>query len=117
VATWLGTSGSAWAEPPPSEPAGAADAWFGPDKALHMGVSLALAAIGYGVGVWAFDERWAATCMGASVGLGLGATKEALDAAGLGEPSWQDFAWDVVGVTLGVGLSVTFDAALRGPER
>jgi putative lipoprotein len=117
LASLLLTSSALRAAEPP-EPSGESnETWWGPDKALHLGVSLALGAIGYGLGVWAFDDRWAATGFGASLAIGLGATKEALDAAGLGEPSWQDFAWDVVGVSLGIGVSVTFDAALRGPER
>jgi putative lipoprotein len=98
------------------EPAGDSDPWFGPDKAAHFGVTFGLSAAGYGAGVAAFDERWAAITLGSSVALGLGALKEALDAAGLGQPSWKDIAWDVLGTALGIGVSLTFDAALRGPE-
>jgi putative lipoprotein len=91
------------------------DPWFGPDKALHFGVSFALASGGYALGVSTTDERWAGVLIGGGLALGLGATKEGLDAAGLGHPSWRDMAWNVVGVALGLGVSVAFDAALRGP--
>jgi len=101
--------------PPPAlspEP----DPWFGQDKALHFGLSFALASGGYALGVATTEERWAGVLIGGGVALGLGATKEGLDAAGLGQPSWRDMAWNVVGAALGLGVSVAFDAALRGPE-
>jgi putative lipoprotein len=92
------------------------DPWFGPDKALHFGATFALSAGGYGIGVAVFEERWAGLVLGAGVALGLGALKEGLDAAGLGHPSGKDFLWDVVGTALGLGVALTFDAALRGPD-
>lgn len=100
----------------PAVPSPDPDPWFGPDKALHFGATFALSAGGYGVGVAVFEERWAGMALGAGIALGLGALKEGLDAAGLGHPSGKDFVWDVVGTALGLGLAVTFDAALRGPE-
>jgi len=106
----LGSSGDARAEAPTG-----GDAWWGQDKALHFSLSLGIAAAGYGLSVWALDDRFAATGLSAGATIALGAAKEGLDAAGLGEPSWKDFAWDVVGTALGVGISLTFDAALRGP--
>jgi len=102
---------SARAQPSP-EP----DPWFGTDKALHLVAGLGSSSVGYGVGIAALDDRWAALALGSSLALGLGATKESLDAAGLGTPSWKDFVWTAVGAALGLGLSVTFDAALRGPS-
>lgn len=92
------------------------DPWFGPDKALHFGTSFALASGGYALGVATNDERWAGLLVGGGLALGLGATKESLDAAGLGVPSWRDFAWDCLGTALGLGVSLAFDAALRGPQ-
>ncbi|MBW2526978.1 MAG: hypothetical protein JRI23_22545, partial [Deltaproteobacteria bacterium] len=71
---------------------------------------------GYAVGRIAFDERWAAAGLGAGLSIGLAAGKEGLDAAGWGTPSWQDFVWSFIGAALGLGTSVTFDAALSGPE-
>ena len=38
---------------------------------------------------------------------------------GMRNPDWQreyEIAWDVMGALLGVGVSLTFDAALRGPR-
>jgi putative lipoprotein len=108
------TSGAAAQSEPAVE---APEPWWGTDKALHFGSCVGLSVLGYGLGIWAFDDRLAAASLGTGLAVGLGATKEALDAAGLGDPSWKDFTWDVVGAVLGVGLSLTFDAALRGPEK
>ena len=91
------------------------DAWFGPDKALHLSAAFGISVAGYVTGVAAFDERWAGLALGFGVATTLGGIKEGIDAAGAGQPSWKDFFWDVVGASLGVGLAVTFDAALRGP--
>lgn len=92
------------------------DPWYGTDKALHFTAGFGLAVGGYGLGTWAFDDRWAGIGLSSAIALGLGAAKEGLDAAGLGTPSWKDFLWTAVGAVLGVGVSVTFDAALRGPD-
>ena len=105
---------SARAEPPTPDPD--PDPWFGSDKALHFGAGFGLAAGGYGFGAWAFEDRWSALAFGAGLTVALGAGKEGLDAAGLGEASWKDFVWDLVGGTLGLGVALSFDAALRGPE-
>jgi uncharacterized protein YfiM (DUF2279 family) len=94
----------------------AGESWWGPDKALHLTAGFGLSAGGYVVGRLAFDDRLAATGFGAGLAIGLAAGKEGLDAAGLGTPSWQDFVWSVVGTALGLGASITFDAALTGPE-
>jgi hypothetical protein len=53
---------------------------------------------------------------GAGLGLLAGGVKEGLDAAGLGTPSYKDFIWTALGTALGIGMSITFDAALRGPS-
>jgi putative lipoprotein len=108
----LPARGQASPDPEPED----TDPWFGPDKALHMSAALGVAAGGYVGGVAAFHERWAGVAMGFGIAAALGGIKEGVDASGLGDPSWKDFVWDLVGATLGVGLSVTFDAALRGTE-
>ncbi len=46
--------------------------------------------------------------------LTVGAGKELADLAGLGDPSWRDFAADVLGTILGVGLAWAIDLAVRG---
>lgn len=102
-----GLAREAAADPP------AADPWWGPDKAAHFGVSAAIAGGGYAIGVAAFDDPAPRALLGAGLGLGAGATKEALDAAGLGTPSWKDFVWDLVGVAVGVGIGLTIDLSLR----
>jgi putative lipoprotein len=108
----VGWASPALADGPSPDP----DPWFGPDKALHFGVAFGLSTAGYGIGVAAFDERWAGLLLGGGVTLGLAAAKEGFDAAGLGTPSGKDFLWGVVGTALGLGVSITFDAALRGTE-
>lgn len=92
------------------------DPWFGTDKGLHAAATMGLSAGGYALGVATMDRRWAGLLLGGGVALGVGALKEGLDAAGLGQPSAKDFVWDVVGTALGLGLAVTFDAAFRGPQ-
>lgn len=91
------------------------DPWFGIDKALHFSAGAGLGAGGYTAGALAFDDRWIGVAFGAGLGLVVGASKEAIDATGLGTPSYKDFIWTAVGTVLGVGVSITFDAALRGP--
>ncbi len=91
------------------------DPWFGVDKALHFSAGASLGAGGYAVGVLGFDSRWVGVAFGSGLGLGAGAVKETLDAAGLGTPSYKDFIWTAIGTMLGIGVSITFDAALRGP--
>ena len=97
------------AEPPVADP----DPWFGPDKALHFGVSAAIAGGGYAVASPFFDEYGARAGLGAGLALTAGLTKEALDAAGLGRPSWRDVAWDVFGTAVGIGISLTIDYCVR----
>jgi putative lipoprotein len=95
----------------------AGDPWTGPDKALHFGLSTALGAGSYGLGValWdAPDDRWKAALFSLGITLGAGGAKELADLAGLGHPSWRDFTWDVIGAVVGLGLAFTFDVALRG---
>ena len=96
-------------------PAQAQESWFGWDKAAHLGAGVALSTAGYAVGTYAFDSRWAGVALGTGSALAAAGLKEGLDAAGLGQPSYRDFVWSVVGTGLGIGLSVTFDFALRGP--
>ncbi len=107
----LTLSSSAGAQPSPDP-----DPWFGPDKALHFGAGFGFSAAGYGLGVAGLHDRWAGVALGAGLALAVGAAKEGIDATGFGSPSWRDFAWVAVGTALGLGVSVTFDAALRGAE-
>lgn len=113
----LAPAARAQAAPESGTEALTAEPWWGTDKALHFAAGAGVAMLGYGLGIWGFDDRLGAAGLGTGLAVGLGATKEGLDAAGLGQPSWKDFTWDVVGAVVGIGLSLTFDAALRGPER
>jgi putative lipoprotein len=90
------------------------DPWFGPDKALHFGVSAGLAAGGYAaLSPW-LDTRGERALGGAAFSLTLGAGKELWDLAGHGDPSWRDFTWDVLGTAVGVALAVGVDALVSG---
>ncbi|HEY4103760.1 MAG TPA: hypothetical protein VGM44_07710 [Polyangiaceae bacterium] len=89
-----------------------ADPWFGPDKALHFGLSAALAAGGYAISsVW-LDTRTERAIAGGTFSLTLGAGKELWDLSGHGDPSWRDFTWDVIGTGVGLALAVAGDALL-----
>ncbi|MGK4002347.1 hypothetical protein WMF31_06975 [Sorangium sp. So ce1036] len=105
------------AAPPPVQSTSQAltrdpDPWFGPDKALHFCASAALAGGGYALGALATEDVASRLAAGAVLALGAGLAKEALDAAGAGTPSWRDLAWDALGASVGLGLSVWFDLAV-----
>lgn len=91
------------------------DPWFGVDKALHFAAGAGISAGGYALGAWGFESRWGGVGLGTGLGLAIGGAKEGLDAAGLGTASYKDFVWSALGTVLGIGVSITFDAALRGP--
>ena len=93
------------------------DPWLGPDKALHFGVSTALASGGYAASALVLDPPWQRALVAAGFTLSLGAGKELYDATGHGDPSWRDFTWDVIGCAVGVGVSLLIDLALRPPPR
>ena len=88
------------------------DPWLGPDKALHFGVSAALAAGGYAASSPWLGTRNERALAGSLFSLTLGAGKELYDLTGRGDPSWRDFTWDVVGTAVGVALAVGVDALL-----
>ncbi|WP_437672716.1 hypothetical protein [Sorangium sp. So ce131] len=98
--------------PPPGGPTRAPDPWLGRDKALHFFASAALAGGGYTLGALATDEIPGRLAVGAAVALGAGLAKEVFDAAGYGTPSWRDLAWDALGTSAGLGLSLWFDLAV-----
>jgi putative lipoprotein len=103
----LGTtflSGPAFASDP--------DPWFGRDKALHFGLSVALSAGGYAASSIWLDTRPERAVAGGAFSLTLGAGKELWDLSGHGDPSWRDFTWDVIGTGVGLALAVAGDALL-----
>jgi putative lipoprotein len=101
---------SARAQPPAPEP------WFGPDKALHFTLSSVISGGGYGVTALVVDAIPARIVFGAGLAVSAGAAKELVDLAGFGTPSWKDFAWDVFGTAVGLGIAVTIDVATRRPR-
>ncbi|MEO6600033.1 MAG: hypothetical protein ABIQ16_09195 [Polyangiaceae bacterium] len=99
-------------------PAGASagDSWFGPDKALHFGFSVVLAAGGYAASSAWLDSRNERSLAGGSFSLTVGAGKELWDLSGHGDPSWRDFTWDVIGTAAGVALAASVDALTSSKE-
>jgi uncharacterized protein YfiM (DUF2279 family) len=81
----------------------AEDAWWAPDKALHFGFSAGIA-VGVGAATHLLVRQGPLVEAGVATGatLIIGAGKELLDLAGLGTPSWKDFAWDAIGCAVGV---------------
>ena len=99
-----------------SAPARAADPdpWFGRDKALHFAVSAGIAGAGYGITTAFAEDRWKALAVGGGAALAAGALKEGYDATGHGDPSWKDFAWDVIGAAVGLAIAWGIDTAVHG---
>lgn len=104
--------GAAAGKPPAPDP----DPWFGPDKQLHFALSTMITGAGYGTSALFTDQIAARVALGAGLGLTAGATKELLDLAGLGDPSWKDLAWDAMGTAVGVWIAITLDVATRSPR-
>lgn len=100
-----------------ASPASAQDDWLGRDKALHFGVSAALAATAYGVSAIWLEPPAYRTLAGASTALVAGAAKEIWDAAGHGDPSGKDFTWDLVGAVTGAGVALAVDLVVRRLRR
>lgn len=109
AAALLTGSAPAVAAPPVADP----DPWFSKDKALHFGVSAGIAGAGYGLTAIATDDIRIRIAFGAGAGIVAGAAKELWDLSGHGDPSWKDFAWDVLGTAVGIGIAVSIDLAVR----
>ncbi len=103
-------SPAASAAPPDPDP------WWGTDKALHMGVSAGITGGGYALATQITDDIPGRAALAASLGIGAGLGKEVLDAMGLGDPSWKDFLWDVIGTSIAVSVSVTIDLGVRAAK-
>lgn len=93
------------------------DDWFGGDKFLHFGVSVALSSGGYAASTLVLDRPWERATTGAAFSLTLGAAKELYDLSGHGDASWKDFTWDVVGTAVGTGIALLIDAAISSGSR
>lgn len=90
------------------------DPWFGRDKALHFSACALIAGGGYVAGTQLFEARYEALLLGAGASATAGVTKELVDAAGAGSPSWRDLAWDAAGMAVGLGAAWGLDLLLRG---
>lgn len=104
----VASSASAGAQEPDPDP------WFGRDKVLHFAASATIAGSGYAIGAPLFDSRGQALILGGSLALGLGITKEVLDATGLGDPSWRDLTWDGIGTVAGLAFAWGIDLLVQG---
>ena len=93
------------------------DPWLGPDKAMHFGVSAGLAAGGYALGAVFWEDYAPRLLLGAGIALTLGIAKELADLAGLGNASWKDMAWNVIGIATGLLLAVLVDLLVRELRR
>jgi putative lipoprotein len=110
LVAFMSAAAPARATPPVADP----DPWFGRDKALHFGVSAGITGAAYGITALASDDIRIRIAFGAGVGVLAGAAKELADLAGLGDPSWKDFTWDLIGTAVGVGIAISIDIAVRG---
>jgi putative lipoprotein len=100
-----------------ASPSISADEWFGRDKALHFGVSAAIASGGYGGARLASAGRATSFVIGGSIAAAAGLAKEGWDLAGHGDPSWKDLAWDAVGIAVGLALAYAIDRLVdREPQ-
>jgi putative lipoprotein len=91
------------------------DDWLGPDKALHFAASAGIAGAGTLGATLISDQPAVKLAVGCTLALLAGAGKELLDLAGLGNPSWRDFAWDVVGTFTGALTALLIDQLLLAP--
>lgn len=110
VLACLALPGAAWAQAAPDP-----DPWLGPDKALHFGLSAAIAGSGYGVAALFTEERPVRLAVGGGLGLLAGGVKELIDLAGGGSASWKDFTWDVIGTVTGLVVSFLLDVFVITP--
>lgn len=92
-----------------------ADAWWGPDKALHLGVSVGLAATATAVTAAWIDAPLDRAIIGALGAFSLGLAKEVADGLGLGTPSLRDLAWDLVGCVVGAALVYVVERLFVAP--
>ncbi|MET0283292.1 MAG: hypothetical protein ABW352_02440 [Polyangiales bacterium] len=92
-----------------------ADAWWGRDKSLHFGISIALGAGGYAGSALLLRPRWQRALLGGAFAIGVGGAKELWDIRH-GDPSWKDFTWDVAGSASGVAVAYLLDLAFTAPR-
>jgi putative lipoprotein len=101
---------AARADPPDPDP------WWGKDKALHMGVCAGITGGAYAISTQITNDVAGRVALAAAAGIGAGLGKEVLDAAGLGDPSWKDFMWDVVGTSIALTVAISIDLGVRAAK-
>jgi putative lipoprotein len=82
-----------------------ADTWWGTDKALHLSVSIGLAAGATAVTAAWIEGPLERAAIGIVSSLTLGVAKELADGLGLGEASFRDLTWDLIGSVIGASLA------------
>lgn len=92
-----------------------ADAWWGSDKALHLGVSIGLAAGATAVTAAWIEDPLERAVIGAVSSVTIGVAKEFFDGLGLGEASFRDLTWDLVGSVIGGALAWVVERWIVGP--
>lgn len=92
------------------------DDWLGRDKALHYGLSVGLAGVGYAGGALLFEAPEARWLSGAGVALGAGVAKELYDAGRGSFFSFKDLTWDVLGTASGLALSWAVERLFFQPD-
>ncbi len=90
----------------------APDRWLGRDKALHFGVSAALAGGGYAATAALTPAERPRLWVGGGVALGAGVVKEIADRYTGGTPSWRDLGWDALGTATGLAVAWLLDRYL-----
>jgi putative lipoprotein len=87
----------------------AEDAWWAFDKGEHLIATTSIASVGTEVTRFWIASPWIRAAVGFGAAVVIGAGKELLDLTGLGDPSWKDFAWDLIGGAVGTVLSLGFE--------
>ena len=91
------------------------DAWMGPDKWLHFGVSTGISGASYGAAAFAFEEAHHRALLAGAVALAAGAGKELYDATGRGHASAKDMVWNALGAATGALAGYAIQRLLRQP--
>jgi uncharacterized protein YfiM (DUF2279 family) len=93
-----------------------ADPWFGTDKALHFGGAAVISGSGYAFAAAAFEDPVPRFLIGGGLGLIAASAKELADLAGLGQPSWKDWAWSAAGAGFGVLVAWLIQKTVEVPQ-
>ena len=81
------------------------------DKLLHAGASAAVVDVVWAGCAVADQPLWVKVVASVSAGVVVGVGKEALDAAGFGDPDVNDLLFDGFGIGLGVAVALVVETA------